>query len=72
MKLWRSDNLDLNMARAISNYDHISCCFTLEKYPRSAEISQYEGFMSLWSALSEGIIDAEQARDIAIPNHEKA
>lgn len=72
LKLWRSDNLDLNMARAISNHDHISCCFTLEKYPRSAEISQYEGFMSLWSALSDGIINAEQARDIAIPHHEKS
>lgn len=72
LKLWRSENLDLNMARAITNHDHISCCFTLEKYPRSVEISQYEGFMSLWSALSEGIINAEQARDIAITHHEKS
>lgn len=72
LTLWRSDNLDLNMARAISNHDHISCCFTRDKYPRPAEISQYEGFMSLWSALSEGIINAEQARDIAIPHHEKS
>ncbi|EBX1389342.1 DUF3560 domain-containing protein [Salmonella enterica subsp. enterica serovar Mikawasima] len=72
LTLWRSENLDLNMARAITNHDHISCCFTLEKYPRSVEISQYEGFMSLWSALSEGIINAEQARDIAITHHEKS
>jgi hypothetical protein len=70
MKLWRSENLDEKKALAISNYDHISCCFSLEKYPRPAEKSQYEGMTSLNSALREGIISAEQARDIAVRCHE--
>ncbi|MHB7059599.1 hypothetical protein ACYCH7_24055, partial [Klebsiella pneumoniae] len=46
-------------------------CFTLDKYPRPAEKSQYEGSMSLHSALSEEIITFEQARDIAIRCHER-
>lgn len=71
LKLWRSENLDLNMALVVSGHDHISCRFTLEKYPRAADKSQYEGIMSLYSALTEGIITAEQARDIAIPCHER-
>ncbi|MCT4709198.1 DUF3560 domain-containing protein [Enterobacteriaceae bacterium H11S18] len=71
MTLWRSDNLDLNMAKVISNHDHISCCFTLDKYPRSPDKSQYEGARSLWSALEDEIITAEQARAIAIPCHER-
>lgn len=71
MKLWHSENLDLNMARAISHVDHISCRFTREKYPRPADKSQYEGMMSLWSALDEGVITSEQARGIAVPCHER-
>lgn len=71
MKMWRCSTLDLNMARAISNRDYISLCFTLEKYPRPQDKSQYEGIMGLYSALTEEIITAEQARDIAIPHHER-
>jgi hypothetical protein len=72
MKMWRCSTLDLNMARAISNRDYISVCFTLDKYPRPQDKSQYEGSMGLYSALTEEIITAEQARDIAIPHHERA
>lgn len=72
LKLWRSENFDLNMAFAISNYDHVSARFTLDKYPRPAEKSQYEGILSLHSAMRDEIITAEQARDIAIPCHERA
>ncbi|MEX3242754.1 DUF3560 domain-containing protein [Serratia quinivorans] len=71
MKMWRCSTLDLNMARAISNRDYISVCFTLDKYPRPQDKSQYEGSMGLYSALTEEIITAEQARDIAIPHHER-
>ena len=71
MKIWRCSTLDLNMARAISNRDYISVCFTLDKYPRPQDKSQYEGSMGLYSALTEEIITAEQARDIAIPHHER-
>ncbi|MGK6966442.1 DUF3560 domain-containing protein [Klebsiella pneumoniae] len=72
MTMWRAQTLDLKMALLVSNYDHIYACFTLDKYPRPAEKSQYEGSMSLHSALSEEIITfAEQARDIAIRCHER-
>ncbi|HGM5491685.1 TPA: DUF3560 domain-containing protein [Serratia fonticola] len=71
LKLWRSDLLDLNMAMVISNNEGITCCFTLEKYPRPLDKSQYEGRMGLYSALKEEIITAEQARDIAIPCHQR-
>ncbi|EAO5455905.1 DUF3560 domain-containing protein [Salmonella enterica] len=71
LTMWRAQTLDLNMARLISNYDHIYTCFTLEKYPRPPEKSQYEGQMSLHSALENEIITFEQARDIAAPYHER-
>jgi hypothetical protein len=54
--MWRAQTLDLKMALLVSNYDHIYASFTLDKYPRPAEKSQYEGSMSLHSALSEDII----------------
>ena len=71
LTMWRGQTLDLKMALLVSNYDHISACFTLDKYPRPAEKSQYEGSRSLYSALSEEIITFEQARDIAIRCHER-
>lgn len=71
LKLWRSEHLNLNMALVISGFDNFSGSFTLEKYPRPAEKSQYEGRMSLWSALKEEIVTLEQARDISIPCHER-
>lgn len=71
MKHWRSNELDLKKAIAISNYEQISACFSLEKYPRAQNKSQYEGQMGLYSALTEEIITAEQAREIAITCHER-
>ena len=50
-------------------YDHISLCFPLDKYPRELPASQYEGMMSLWSALNGGVITVEQAQSIAVPRH---
>ncbi|NEG87690.1 DUF3560 domain-containing protein [Pantoea agglomerans] len=71
IKLWSSENLDRAMALVIAGIDHLHCCFTLEKYPRPPEKSQYEGSRSIWSALEDNIITAEQARDICIPCHER-
>ena len=50
-------------------YDHSSFCFTLDEYPRDEPASQYEGPMSLWSALEGGVITVEQAQAIAVPRH---
>src|SRR5262249_37991307 len=43
----------------------------LADFPRDPPASQYEGQMGLWSALDGNVITAEQARDIAIPVHER-
>ncbi len=62
---------DHDRARSLSNFDHISMYFTLAEYPRDPPASQYEGEMGLWSALTGGVITAEQARALAIPAHER-
>lgn len=60
-----------------NGYENVSACFPLAKYPRQEPASQYEGVMSLWSALggSDGIEHAvctlEQAREIAISCHKR-
>lgn len=71
LKMWRKDGLTLERAKYIANFDHVSDCFPLDQYPRDKPASQYEGSMSLWSALDGDVITAEQARDIAIPVHER-
>jgi hypothetical protein len=58
-------------AKAIANLDHVSGSFPLATYPRDPPASQYEGTMSLWSALEEGIIDAPRAATLATRLHER-
>lgn len=72
LTMWRAETLDLKMALLISNYDHITACFTLDKYPRPLDKSQNEGRMSLHSALTDDIITFEQAREIAVRCHERS
>lgn len=55
----------------ISNFDHISQCFSLAEYPAPEGVHAYEGAQSLWSALDSGRITPEQAQDIAIPVHRR-
>lgn len=64
--MWNDPGKELNLERAkgIAGLYSISACFTLEKYPR--EKATYEGMRSLWSALDEGIITPEEAREISI------
>ena len=63
--------LTLNRAMGIAGFGHLSMCFTLEKYPRSAEASQYEGPVSLWGALDSGIITPDQARDLSVKAYQR-
>lgn len=49
----------------IANRDHVSQCFPLADFPRDLPASQYEGQMSLWSALDGGVISPAQAAEIA-------
>lgn len=72
LKLWQSENLTFELATHIANYDHISHCFTLADFPRDPPAKQYEGPMGLWSALDGGVINEQQARDIATPCHTRA
>lgn len=66
LDMWNNPELDHKMAIKISNYfDHSSFRFTLCEYPRNPPVSQYEGHISLYSALTEGIIDYKQAQDLA-------
>jgi len=58
-------------AMFVANHDHIHRSFPLAEYPRQPPASQYEGQMGLWSALDGDVITPEQARDIAVPIHER-
>lgn len=71
VKAWQRENVDLAFAMKIANFDHISGYFTLEKFPRNPPASQYEGSMSLYSALSGQVITPAQAAEIAIKAHTK-
>jgi len=72
IKIWNAKELTYQRAVDICNYKcHVSACFTLEAYPREAPISQYEGSQSLWSALNDGIINEQKAREISIRTNER-
>lgn len=64
---WSEEGITLERAKDIANFDNrTSYRFPLDRYPRQAPASQYEGAMGLWSALEDGVITAEQARDLAV------
>lgn len=71
IRLWSCETLDRQMALKIANGDHVYARFTLEKFPRPAEKSQYEGQTSVWSALTDEIINAAQAREICVRVHQR-
>lgn len=72
LNFWLSPGpLSKTRALAIANFAHYSQCFPLDKYPRELPASQYEGSMSLWSALDQGIITARQARNLHVPALER-
>jgi hypothetical protein len=69
LKLWQRDDVPLTQERAmgIANHDHISVCFTKDKYPKSA----YEGSQSIWGALDKGVITPAEARELSVPVHQR-
>lgn len=69
LKAWAAEGLTMERAKAIANRSHVSRCFPLADYPREAPASQYEGPMSIWSALDGGVITPEQGRDIETAAH---
>lgn len=70
LKLWTKPGLTEQQAKCIANFEHYYRKFPLSEYPRSATSSQYEGDMSLWSALDDEIITVEQAVAIIVPVNE--
>jgi len=50
----------------------VSRCYTLAEYPRQPPASQYEGQVSMWSALTDGVVTPEQAQALAIPVWERS
>ena len=69
IQFWNAPGLDMRHAQAVANRYSVSQCFPLAEFPRTAPASQYEGPMSLWSALNGGIITPEQGREIATARH---
>lgn len=59
------------IALYLANRSYISQCFPLDKYPRQLPASQYEGAMSIWSAITDGVIDEQQALAIVVPAYER-
>ncbi|MBE0548355.1 MAG: DUF3560 domain-containing protein [Rubrivivax sp.] len=64
-----SEPMTMERATAIASQDYCSRCYPLADYPRDPPASQYEGHTSLWSALTGGIVDADQARGLAREMH---
>ena len=69
---WNEAELTHERALFIANRNSVSACFSLANYPRDEPVSQYEGRTSLWSALNEGIITADQAKVLALSAHTAA
>jgi len=69
VKAWSFEGMSLALALRIANCGHVSASFSLADYPREAPASQYEGPMSLWSALNDGIVTPEQARTLALNSY---
>ncbi len=69
LTMWGRDGLTHEQAMRIANADYLSFSFPLADYPRQPPASQYEGPMSLWSALDGGVIAAAQAAALAVGVH---
>lgn len=69
IKLWSREGLTKDQALAIANGMSGSYyrCYPLADFPRQPPASQYEGEMSIWSALNDGIIDEKRAAAFVLP-----
>jgi methylase of polypeptide subunit release factors len=72
IKMWSQDPMTWKNAKMISGYSRqgFSRCYPIAEYPRPEGASQYEGEMSLYSALGDspelGIITPQQAQESAL------
>jgi methylase of polypeptide subunit release factors len=68
VKAWSQEGLTKAQALALANMNHFSRRFPLAEFPRQPPASQYEGDMSLWSALEDGIVDEKWAAASVLAN----
>jgi len=71
MEAWQAKELTRDRVLSLANHCHISTCFPLAKYPRPADVNQYEGMKSVWSAIDDNIITPEQAKEICTKQLER-
>ncbi|SAI73133.1 Domain of uncharacterised function (DUF3560) [Bordetella ansorpii] len=65
LRMWSVEAVSIEQALRVASVASVSHAFPLADYPRCPPASQYEGLMSLYAALKDGIVDPAQARDIA-------
>ena len=66
LRLWEEVGTREQALAAANTTGYMSAKFPLDRYPRPEGASTYEGSMSVWSALKEGIVGAEEARRLAL------
>lgn len=67
IRAWSIEGITRAQALMVANLGYLSASFPVAKYPRKEGASTYEGPMSVWSALNDEIITAEQAQGLALP-----
>jgi protein-L-isoaspartate O-methyltransferase len=72
LKFWSRENISLDSALSYLGYGYQKHSFSLAEFPRNPPASQYEGEMSIRSALEDGIIGVEWVKNFVIPRFERA
>lgn len=72
LKFWDLEGLTMEQALKLANLSHVYRRYPLAEFPRVPPASQYEGEMSLWSALNDGVITVEQARAQCLKNYPRS
>ena len=71
--LWSSPKLNAeNAVKLAGRISSGSFCFPADEYPRPEGVLVYEGRMSIYSALVDGIVNHEQARDLVVAAHQRS
>ena len=72
LQAWNKEGLTAERALVLSGFCHVSKAFPLAEYPRALPASQYEGDMSIYSALKDGVVTAERAKVIVVRSFERS
>lgn len=69
--VWSTEGLNPEQVASLAGRAHLTGKFPLDKFPRNPPASQYEGDMSLYSALTQQVITHEKAIEIALGAYER-